>query len=182
MNQRVWHWLLTSSDTDTQPALGLSCTGDITKTLQQTVHHQHWEQLLFSHQHMSWIQRTATYRPAGRTHERCRSACCPCHSETVSRIKHTVNAPLILPQWALWLTQLAIWREDSVYYSSLLKMYVVKDKLLPSWWDAEKTNILLKIYTETHRLFNNKKMCWQRKIYITLLCVSIFKYICINAL
>ena len=36
-----------STDTDTQPALGLSCTEDVTKTLHQTFRQQHWEQLLF---------------------------------------------------------------------------------------------------------------------------------------
>lgn len=39
-----------------------------------------------------------------------------------------------------------------------------------------KDNILLKIYTDTHKLFK-EKMCWQHKIYNTLLCFSIFKHI-----
>lgn len=57
-----------------------------------------------------------------------------------------------------------------------LDCILLKDKLLPSWWDIEKTNILLKIYTDTHKLFK-EKMCWQYKIYNTLSCVSIFKHI-----
>lgn len=85
------------------------------------------------------------------------------------------------PQWH-YASHMPLEGKIASTINHFLKCLLLKDKLLPSWWDTEKT-ILLKIYTDTHKLFNNnKKMCWQHKICITLLCVSIFNYIHLKAL
>lgn len=95
----------------------------------------------------------------GRTRETHRFAWLPCHSEEQSRDWAHSQCP---PYWFY----------HNEHYGShnwpfegktapigvhFLKCMLLKEKLLPSWWDTEKTNILLKIHTDTHRLFNNKK-------------------------